>query len=128
VVRTREAVMPEALPARQRLELLGPYVDSKGAPVNANLVDDPFYSSTDFVRFREIAVTYTLPSTLAQKLRVSRANITFGGRNLGLWTHYTGSDPETISDNVGLSDQFATTEFFNFPTSRRFFLRLYLDY
>ena len=128
VVRTREAVDPSRLTAEQRLPLLGPYVDSKGANVAAALVEDPFFSSTDFVRFRELAVTYTVPSTLARRLRTSRATLTFGGRNLGLWTNYSGNDPETISDNAGPGDQFATTEFFNMPPTRRFFLRLSLDY
>ncbi len=128
VVRTRDAVDPSALTAEQRLPLLGPYVDSKGAAVAPALVEDPFFSSADFVRFRELALTYTVPSTVARRMRTSRATVTFGGRNLGLWTNYTGNDPETISDNAGPGDQFATTEFFNMPPTRRFYLRLSLDY
>jgi TonB-linked SusC/RagA family outer membrane protein len=128
VVRTKEAVYPDALTAEQRLQLLGPYVDSKGTPVAAALVEDPFFSSADFVRFREIAVTYTVPTAVARRLRTSRATVTFGGRNLGLWTNYTGNDPESISDNAGPGDQFATTEFFNMPPTRRVYLRLALDY
>ncbi len=128
VVRTREAVAPDLLSPEQRLPLLGPYVDSRNRPVAANLVETPFYSPTDFIRFREMAITYTLPSELARRLRMTRANVTLGGRNLALWTKYNGNDPETISDNVGLGDQFATTEFFNLPPTRRFFLRLSLDY
>lgn len=128
VVRTREAVNPNALTPEQRLPLLGPYVDSKGAAVAPALVADPFFSSTDFVRFRELAVTYTLPSTFARRMGTSRATLTFGGHNLGLWTKFTGSDPESISDNAGPGDQFATADFFNLPPSRRFYLRLSLDY
>ncbi|MFN9201989.1 MAG: SusC/RagA family TonB-linked outer membrane protein [Gemmatimonas sp.] len=128
VVRSREAVAPEQLTAEVRLPLLGPYVDSQNRPVSANLVETPFLSSSDFVRFREIAVTYTVPSEIARRMRLQRANVTFGGRNLALWTRYTGNDPESITNNTGLADQFRANEFFNLPPTRRFFLRLSLDF
>lgn len=60
-----------------------------------NLVRD-----ASFTRFRELALTYTIPTRLAQNLGASRASITVAGRNLGLWTDYPGIDPEA-SFNAG---------------------------
>jgi len=130
VVRTKEAVMPTLLPDEQRLREFGPYYDSKGVAVTPNAVSEPYMEKGDFVRFREFAVTYTLPTRLAANVRAQRATLTAGGRNLALWTKYTGFDPEVLADN-GTSDpsaQFGTSDFFGLPPSRRFFLRLTLDF
>jgi TonB-linked SusC/RagA family outer membrane protein len=129
VVRNKEAIDQTLLPDEARLRRFGPYVNLEGKPVTANLVDQPYYEKADFVRFRELAITYNLsPSLSAQLARSQRVSVSFGGRNIGLWTRYTGSDPESISDNTSLGDQFSTSEFFNLPPSRRFFLRANLAY
>ncbi len=47
-----------------------------------------------FVRFREVAVTYAAPLSVARKLRVQSVSVTGAVRNLALWTRYTGPDPE----------------------------------
>ena len=129
VVRNKEAVDQTLLSDEARLRRFGPYVDLEGKPVTANAVEAPYFEKADFIRFRELAITYNLSSSLSARLtRSQRASIVFGGRNIGLWTKYTGSDPETISDNTSIGNQFSTTEFFNFPPSRRFFFRLNLAY
>jgi len=130
VVRTKEAVMPTALPDDERLRRFGPYFDSKGVAVTPNAVSEPYMEKGDFIRFREFAVTYTLPTKLAGRVHAQRATITAGGHNLKLWTKYTGFDPEVLADN-GTSDpsaQFGTSDFFGLPPSRRFFLRLTFDF
>ena len=125
-----EAVMPSLLPDDDRLRLFGPFVDSKGVTVTPNLVAEPFMESGDFLRFRELAVTYTVPQRIAAQFHATRATLTAGGRNLNLWKKYTGPDPEALADN-GTSDpsqQFGTSDFFNLPPSRRFFMRLTFDF
>jgi TonB-dependent starch-binding outer membrane protein SusC len=54
-----------------------------------------------FVRWRELGITYTAPAAFAARLGVE--NLTFGltGRNLALWTGYTGIDPEQNSIGRG---------------------------
>ena len=126
-MRNKEAVDQTLLSDEARLRRFGPYVDLEGKPVTANAVEAPGLEEANFIRFRELAITYNLSSSLSARLtRSQRASIVFGGRNIGLWTKYTGSDPETISDNTSIGNQFSTTEFFNFPPSRRFFFRLNL--
>jgi hypothetical protein len=64
---------------------------------SSNNLVDWFLDEGDFVRLREVSATYTLPNDLAARMRLSRASISVGGRNLGLWTDYGkrgGLDPE----------------------------------
>jgi TonB-linked SusC/RagA family outer membrane protein len=60
------------------------------APLSGlNLVE-----KADFVRWRELEVTYTVPASFAAKLGMSHLAISFVGRNLHLFSGYSGIDPE----------------------------------
>ena len=48
----------------------------------------------DFLRWRELSLTWTAPTGLAERFRARDLAITFGVRNLALWTRYGGTDPE----------------------------------
>ena len=48
----------------------------------------------DFVKLRDVSLTYTIPSRFLQTLPVAGAAITLAGPNLAQWTDYTGLDPE----------------------------------
>lgn len=70
-----------------------------------------FMEKGDFIRFRELSVTYELPSSLARAMRAARVSITGSARNLGLlWTDYTGLDPEAnyFGGARGTSSNFQT--------------------
>ena len=54
-----------------------------------------FFEKGDFVRLRELSVNFSAPERLAARLRARSLNVTLTGRNLGVWTDYTGVDPET---------------------------------
>jgi TonB-linked SusC/RagA family outer membrane protein len=56
---------------------------------------DGFFQKGDFVRWRELSATWTLPERLASRARARSAQITFSARNLGVLTKYRGVDPET---------------------------------
>ena len=47
----------------------------------------------DYIRWREVSVSYSLPGDLIEGLGVDRATLTAGARNLMLWTKYDGIDP-----------------------------------
>ncbi|GMV07585.1 MAG: SusC/RagA family TonB-linked outer membrane protein [Gemmatimonadota bacterium] len=52
----------------------------------------------DQIRFRELSLTYRLPSDLIERMGLSTAAINVAGRNLFLWmpgSDYPGMDPET---------------------------------
>jgi TonB-dependent starch-binding outer membrane protein SusC len=69
-----------------------------------------YVEKTDFLRFREVSVTYTLPDAWARLISASRATVSAAGRNLGVLTNYTGLDPESgyFSTNTGLVSDFQT--------------------
>ena len=56
----------------------------------------PFYESGSFVKLREISVGYTFTGGFVQRtLGLSTIDVRVAGRNLAVWTDYTGADPET---------------------------------
>ncbi len=67
-----------------------------------------FVEDGSFTRVRELGITYTLPRTITHGLRVQNVSVTGAARNLVLWTHYTGSDPETFN-GAAYNVQFAPT-------------------
>lgn len=48
----------------------------------------------DFLRWRELSLSYDLPVSLASRLGAERLALTVNGRNIALFTKYPGSDPE----------------------------------
>lgn len=48
----------------------------------------------DFVRWRELSLTYNVPRELAARVNARSLTFTVAGRNLALWTKYDGVDPE----------------------------------
>jgi len=48
----------------------------------------------DFVRWRELGITYEIPQVVSEKLGLSYASVSITGRNLHLWSGYAGADPE----------------------------------
>ena len=60
-------------------------------------VPGAFIEKADFVKLREISVTYTVPREFIERLGPTGASVTLAGRNLGLWTDYSGIDPEVSS-------------------------------
>jgi TonB-linked SusC/RagA family outer membrane protein len=72
-----------------------------------------------FVKLRETALTYTLPTF--SKL-ISNLNVSLIGRNLYSWDDYKGFDPETSAG--GSSDLLRAIDFGNVPIPRTYQLRL----
>ncbi len=85
--------------------------------------------TSDFIRLREISLSYRVPSDMIEGLGLDNATITFGGRNVRMWMlgDYRGIDPEiNPSANCtggGVNCNFLTgTEAFGVPIPRRFSL------
>ncbi len=47
-----------------------------------------------FLRFSNLTLGYTLPSTLTRKFAVQKLRVYFTGYNLAIYTNYSGQDPE----------------------------------
>ncbi|MBU6365129.1 MAG: hypothetical protein KJT01_02855, partial [Gemmatimonadetes bacterium] len=79
------------------------------------------------------AVTYTLGQDFAKKLGFRDASITLAGRNLLLWTKYSGQDPESNENGRGsvgtLADNFQNaTDGFGLPIPRRVSIAMNLNF
>ena len=80
---------------------------------------------SDFVRWRELSVTYRMPSDFVERLGLATGTLNLGVRNLALWVNgdYTGMDPE---GNVrgreaapGINNFLQGVEGWGIPTPRR---------
>lgn len=70
-----------------------------------------YMEDASFTRLREVAVTWRVPESLVTRAPGLRnSTITVAGRNLALWTDYTGVDPETAGGGLGeTQDEFQIT-------------------
>ena len=81
----------------------------------------------DFIRWREVSLTYTTPRSLAAKIGASELSLVAAARNLLLWTRYTGTDPEinfngtSNSLSAGQTDNnfYESSDVFGLPIPRR---------
>jgi hypothetical protein len=80
-----------------------------------NFVYTGYIEDASFIKLREVALTLNAPQSWNARLGVSGLNLTFAGRNLGMWTDYTGLDPEI--NNFGQSN-FSQAEFNTQPSVR----------
>ena len=78
-----------------------------------------------FIRWRELAVTYVLPNRLTRQLGGHEAQLTVTGRNLRLFTDYSGVDPE-VNSAPGFGEGYSDNP--TPPAARYWLLRLNLDF
>lgn len=63
-------------------------------PMVSNRPPTSVFEDGTFLRFRELSLTYALPSWLLRLTRSRELTLTGAVRNLALWKKYTGPDPE----------------------------------
>jgi len=61
------------------------------------LVSPEWIQKGDFVKLREVSLTFDVPPNLVRHTRAQSASIILSGRNLKLWSDYEGVDPEVNS-------------------------------
>jgi hypothetical protein len=85
-----------------------------------------FQEDGSFVRLRELSLGVTLNQPWVQRrLGLSSVELRGAGRNLKLWSNFSGFDPETsLSGGAAVSQGF---DWFNAPTSRSFVLSVGLN-
>jgi TonB-linked SusC/RagA family outer membrane protein len=81
-----------------------------------------------FARFRELSLTYTLPPQFARAARAGAASLTVAGRNLYLWTNYTGVEPEASFNGGARGAQFGQWEQNVLPQTRAFITTINLTF
>lgn len=99
------------------------YADLGGGfgPVASQFVEDGTRT-----RLREISLGYTISGeNFTKKTKLQSIDISVSGRNLALWTKYSGIDPETnttgVSNGRGL-------DYFNNPSTRSYFFTIRINY
>ncbi|MQA92319.1 MAG: SusC/RagA family TonB-linked outer membrane protein [Gemmatimonas sp.] len=113
------------------LRRYGPFYSEEGDPVPFSNVNDAYYEQADFIRLREVAATYQLPTEFMGRLRASSASITVGARNLALFTDYSGADPEVLSqasEFAAGSNSFVREDFFTMPLPRRYVVKMNVSF
>jgi TonB-linked SusC/RagA family outer membrane protein len=55
---------------------------------------DTYINDSGFLRFREVSLSYTVPTQFAQRVGARRANLNVAARNLYTFSNWTGMDPE----------------------------------
>jgi TonB-linked SusC/RagA family outer membrane protein len=99
--------------------------EQANAMAAADGVYSGFIEDADFVKLREVSLTYTVPERFASRLNASGLSITLAGQNLGLWTDYTGLDPEI---NFAGQDNYSQGDFLSQPQVRRFTARVNVNF
>lgn len=74
-----------------------PRVTTSGVNYNPS---DRFMYSGDFFRIRQIALGYTLPESIASKIRMRNLRVYVSGTNIVTWKEYSGYTPEIQNGSV----------------------------
>ena len=91
-----------------------------GAVVHSWAIEDG-----SFIRLNNLTVGYSLPNDLISKIGLSQFRVYATGRNLHIWTKYSGYDPEVNSSGSGLTPG---VDYSSFPRSRSYTLGLNLTF
>ena len=103
---------------RNTWEVNNPDADPTEVLVWRSLQTKTHIFPADFIKFRELSLSYSLPSEWTSRWGASRTTFTVSGRNLWMWTDYEGtSDPEVTF--YSRSD-FTQLDYASAPMMRRF--------
>jgi outer membrane receptor protein involved in Fe transport len=126
-----EAILnnPASTP-EQRLDAADTYIRNNRHLLEPGLEE---FEKGDFLRFRQLDLTYLAPERIAARLRAKSLAITIGAQNLMLWTPYSGADPEIAyngrENGGGVAGNFDDgNDAFGMPIPRRFSIQLNLIY
>ena len=97
---------------------------AKELPVWQN-VPSEYIEPADFFKLREVSLTWTAPQSLIRRTGAGSAAVTVAGRNLGLWTDYSGLDPEVNSYG---NRSFVRADAYAAPMNRRFTVSVNVTY
>lgn len=75
---------------------------------NGSSFIDEYTQDASYTKLREVALTYSLPQSVAARVGMNSGSVTLAGRNLLTWTDYKGLEPEAsfIGGSRGSVGQF----------------------
>lgn len=89
-----------------------------GDPNSNRRVSNRFIEDGSYARIKNVVLGYSLPRTLASKIKMNTARIYVQAQNLVTFTKYSGLDPEVNTFNG--SNTALGTDFLTFPQARTF--------
>lgn len=100
---------------------------------NTGAITAPWIQPGDFMKFRDVSLSYTLPTSFSNAIHVGGATLTVAGHNLGfIYKRYGGVDPEVnfIGQGtfLGGTTQFLRVDSYTVPMLRRWTTSLTLDF
>ncbi len=84
-----------------------------------------YVQDADFLKLREVSLTYFAPASLAGQFGAKTLSITVAGRNLGTWSHYPGFDPEINGQGQA---NFGTRDFLTQPPVHYWIARINVSF
>jgi hypothetical protein len=91
-----------------------------------NLLFAPYIEDGDFLKLRDVSISFGLPRTLLARSGASGATFTVAARNLAtLWTRYSGIDPEA---NTYGNRSFVRVDAYAAPQNRRITASLNINF
>jgi hypothetical protein len=74
-------------------------------------LQDFYIRSGNFAKLREVSLTFDAPTRSVRYIGAKSVSVTLTGRNLHMWTSYTGLDPEnSVNTDGGASRNLATDQ------------------
>lgn len=101
------------------IELNDPSIPATEIPVykaGPGRVNGVYIYKANFVKLRDLSLTYTLPGRIASMASANSAAFTIAGHNLALWSKYPGPDPEV---NTYGNRSFIRGDIYAMPMTRR---------
>jgi hypothetical protein len=94
--------------------------------ISPHTIGKPFYEDGSFTKLRELSVGYELTGGfVTRNLGLSSVEVRLAGRNLAVWSDYSGGDPEVNSP--GSETGARGIDFFSNPQTRSFVITLLLN-
>jgi hypothetical protein len=94
--------------------------------ISPHTIGFPFYEDGSFTKLREVSIQYSLTNaSLTRRLGLTSIDLRASGRNLIVWSGYSGSDPEVSSP--GSETGVTGFDFFSTPQTRSFVFTVVLN-
>ncbi|MFZ4545152.1 MAG: SusC/RagA family TonB-linked outer membrane protein [Saprospiraceae bacterium] len=85
---------------------------------NGTLQSTRYLEKADFIRLRNVMLSYDIPSAITKKAKISSARLYISGVNLLTFTDYTGYDPESRTDISGANGFDGGFNFYSAPQAK----------
>ena len=113
---------------REQYDPATPLADQASA-VAANVLPLEYFEKADYLKLREIALTFDVPERAAAAFGARGATVMVGGRDLATWSKYSGPDPEAGSyGHRSGGTPTVVSDFGTVPLPRSWMLRVRVSY